>query len=97
MNIAKRLEAYTIKRPQEVLLVTIESEGEIDEIAIFKGFSSSLIRPTNPDPDIPLIGELAIIKNIDRLKSPYHPNQPSYIQQGLNDEEMESLLQELGL
>lgn len=42
----KRLEQYTIKRPQEVLLVTVEIAGEEDQIAIFKGFSSSLMRPT---------------------------------------------------
>ena len=42
--IARRLEQYTEKRPQEVLIVQIEIEGEPDEIAIFKGFSSSLIQ-----------------------------------------------------
>jgi hypothetical protein len=47
-----RLEQYTTKRPQEVLLVKIEIDGELDEIAIFKGFSSSLMRPTAFDPDI---------------------------------------------
>lgn len=97
MNIGKRLEEYTIKRPQEVLLITIELEGEIDEIVIFKGFSSSLMQPTNPDPDIPVISNEAVIISIDRAKSPYNPSQPNYIQQSLNLEEMESLLQELKL
>lgn len=97
MNIGKRLEEYTIKRPQEVLLVTIEIEGEIDYIVIFKGFSSSLIQPTNPDPDIPIISNEAVIISIDRVKSPYNPSQPNYIQQGLNLEQMESLLKEVGL
>lgn len=46
INPVKRLEQYTIKRPQEVLLVTIEIFSEPDKIAIFKGFSSSLMRPT---------------------------------------------------
>lgn len=97
MTIAKRLEVYTIKRPQEVLLVMIENEGQTDEIAIFKGFSSSLMQPTNPDPDIPVISEQAVITRIDRLKSPYNPNQPNYLQQGLTFEEMERLLEELGI
>jgi hypothetical protein len=97
MNIGKRLEEYTIKRPQEVLLITIEFEGEIDEIVIFKGFSSSLMQPTNPDPDIPVISNEAVIISIDRVKSPYNPSQPNYIQQDLNLEEIESLLQELKL
>lgn len=94
MNIGKRLEAYTIKRPEEVLLVTIEDQGVSDEIAIFKGFSSSLMQPTNPDPDIPLISEQATIIRIDRLKSPYNPNHPDYIEQGLNLEDMERLLEQ---
>ena len=38
-----RLEEYTVQYPREVLLVTIEVQGEPDQIAIFKGFSSSLI------------------------------------------------------
>ena len=49
-SIAHRLEQYTVKRPQEVLIVKIETEGEFDEIAIFKGFSSSLVRSTAFDP-----------------------------------------------
>ncbi len=50
--INKRLEQYTVKRPQEVLLVTVEVDGERDEVAIFRGFSSSLMRPTAFDPDV---------------------------------------------
>ena len=41
-SISKRLEQYTVKRPQEVLLISVEIAGEEDQIAIFKGFSSSL-------------------------------------------------------
>ncbi|NCR90334.1 MAG: hypothetical protein GPJ05_14385 [Microcystis aeruginosa G13-10] len=49
MNIGKQLEQYTLKNPQEVLLVTIAVDGEEEEISIFKGFSSSLTRSTlNP-------------------------------------------------
>ncbi|MGF1488258.1 MAG: hypothetical protein ACFBSE_14325 [Prochloraceae cyanobacterium] len=94
-SIANRLEQYTIKRPEEVLLVTAEIDGETDEIAIFKGFSSSLMRPTAFDPDIPVIPETAKIIQIDRLKSPYNPEDPQYIQQGISWEIMESLLKEV--
>jgi hypothetical protein len=41
MNIGQQLEQYTLKNPQEVLLVTIAVDGEEEEISIFKGFSSS--------------------------------------------------------
>ena len=94
-SIANRLEQYTVKRPQEVLLVTAEIDGETDEIAIFKGFSSSLMRPTAFDPDVPVIPEDAKIIKIDRLHSPYNPEDPEYIQQGLTLEVMESLLKEV--
>jgi hypothetical protein len=36
--LGKRLEQYTAKRSQEVLLVNVEIAGEPDQIAIFKGF-----------------------------------------------------------
>ncbi|MDJ0723905.1 MAG: hypothetical protein QNJ38_02205 [Prochloraceae cyanobacterium] len=94
-SIANRLEQYTIVRPQEVLLVTAEIAGETDEIAIFKGFSSSLTRSTAFDPDVPVIPEGAKIIKIDRLKSPYNPEAPEYIQQEMSWELMESLLEEV--
>jgi hypothetical protein len=92
MNIGKQLEQYTIKHPQEVLLVTISGEGEEEEIAIFKGFSSSLTRGTAYDPDIPMIPENAVIIRINRLVSPYNPLNPQYIQQNITLEEMQFLL-----
>jgi len=79
----KRLEQYTKNHPQEVLLVRAEIDGEVDEIMIFKGFSSSLMRPTAYDPDVPVLPETAKIIGIDRLHSPYIPDAPNYIQQDL--------------
>jgi hypothetical protein len=93
----KRLEQYTIARPQEVLLVTIEIEGVSDVIAIYKGFSSSLVRGTNFDPDIPLITDAAKIIAIDRVKAPYQANDPKYIQTGLTWETIQALLLELAI
>jgi hypothetical protein len=95
--INKRLEQYTIKCPQEVLLVTTETDDRPDQVAIFKGFSSSLMQPTAFDPDIPVISETAKIIKIDRLASPYNPEQPRYLQQGLTLDEMEALLAEVGI
>ena len=95
--IAIRLEQYTLKRPQEVLLVTAEIAGEPDEILIFKGFSSSLMRSTAYDPDVPMLPEEAKIVAIDRLVAPYQPNHPQYIQQGLTWEEMQGLLKTVGV
>ena len=93
----KRLEQYTMKRPQEVLIVTAEVEGEQDQIAIYKGFSSSLVRSTSFDPDIPVLPEGAKIINIDRVASPYNPDAPQYIKQGLSWETMQALLMEVGV
>ncbi len=80
----KRLEQYTLIHPKEVLLVKADIEGEPDEISIFKGFSSSLMRPTAFDPDVPVLPEGAVIHSIDRLLSPYNPAQPHFIQQNLS-------------
>ncbi|MEH2263587.1 DUF7734 family protein [Nostoc sp.] len=96
-SIGKRLEQYTAKRPQEVLIVTVEIADEQDTIAIFKGFSSSLMRPTAFDADVPVLPDGAIILNLDRVASPYNPEAPRYIQQGLSWEVMEVLLSEVGV
>jgi hypothetical protein len=96
-TIGHRLEQYTLRRPQEVLIVTAEVEGEPDQITIFKGFSSSLMRPTAFDPDIPMLPETATVISIDRLQSPYNPDNPRYIQSGLSLIDMQSLLEQVGV
>lgn len=96
-SIANRLEQYTIKRPSEVLLVAAEISGEPDQILIFKGFSSSLMRSTAFDPDVPVLPESARIVSIDQVKSPYNPDAPRYIERGLTWETMEPLLAEVGV
>jgi len=93
----KRLEEYTAKRPQEVLLVTAEIEGQMDQIAIFKGYSSSLMLPTAFDLDVPVLPDSAKIITIDRLLGPYNPQEPRYLQQGLTWDEFQSLLAEAGV
>ncbi|WP_250123817.1 hypothetical protein [Chroococcidiopsis sp. CCMEE 29] len=96
-SIAKRLEQYTAKRLNEVLIVTLEIAGELDQIAIFKGFSSSLMRPTAFDPDVPVLPDEANILTIDRVASPYDSQSPHYIQQGLSWETIQPLLLEAGV
>lgn len=96
-SIGYRLEQYTLRRPQEVLLVKAIVEGEVDEVSIFKGFSSSLMRPTAFDPDVPVLPETATVVAIDRLQAPYQPSQPRYIQQQLSLAEMLPLLEEAGV
>ncbi|ABA20676.1 conserved hypothetical protein [Trichormus variabilis ATCC 29413] len=96
-SIGKRLEQYTSKRPQEVLLVTVEIADEQDKIAIFKGFSSSLMRPTAFDPDVPVIPDEARVISVDRIASPYNPESPRYIQRDISWEAMESVLTEVGV
>ncbi|BAB74547.1 hypothetical protein ACN23B_14265 [Anabaena sp. FACHB-709] len=96
-SIGKRLEQYTTKRPQEVLLVTVEIADEQDKIAIFKGFSSSLMRPTAFDPDVPVIPDEARVISVDRIASPYSPESPRYIQRDISWEAMENVLTEVGV
>jgi hypothetical protein len=97
MNPLLRLEQYTLKRLHEVLLVHAEVAGEADQVAIFKGFSSSLMRPTAFDPDVPVLPDTAQILQVDRLHSPYNPDAPRYIQQGLTWEALQPLLAEVGV
>ena len=95
--ISKRLEKYTVKRPQEVLIITVEGDGETDTIAVFKGFSSSLMRSTAFDPDVPVLPEAAKIITIDRIASPYHPESPRYLEKDISWENMQVLLSEVGV
>ena len=93
-----RLEQYTIKNREEVLMVNLEtSSGEEDVVLIYNGFSGSLVQSTTYDPDIPVIADDAKIVSIDRLASPYNPAEPQYIKQGLTLLEMENLLLDSGL
>lgn len=97
MNQLVRLEQYTLKRPQEVLLVKARVGNDLDEVAVFKGFSSSLTRPTAFDPDVPVLPDSASIVAIDRLRSPYNPDAPQYIQRELTWDDMEQLLAQMGV
>ncbi|MEM9978483.1 MAG: hypothetical protein AAF808_12735, partial [Cyanobacteria bacterium P01_D01_bin.2] len=58
-----------------------EVDGEPDEILIYRGFSSSLARPTAFDPDLPVLPDSAVITTVDRLVGPYHPEAPMYLEQ----------------
>ncbi|MBD0268359.1 MAG: hypothetical protein ICV77_08700 [Cyanobacteria bacterium Co-bin8] len=97
MDAGKRLEQYTLKRPQEVLLVAAEVAGEADQILVFRGFSSSLMRPTAFDPDVPVLPEEAVISSIDRLLGPYNPSNPQYLEQGVSWETFQAVLADLGI
>lgn len=96
-SVGKRLEQYTSRRLQEVLIVHAEIDGEPDQIAIFKGYSSSLMRSTDSDPDVPVLPDNAKIVSIERVASPYNPESPLYIQQGLTWETIQPLLLEVGV
>ena len=96
--IGLRLEQYTIKRPQEVLIVTVETAGgEPDTVMIYNGFSSSLMGATAYDPDIPVIAPDSRIISIDRLASPYNPSNPQYLETGLTVAAIKSILSEMNI
>lgn len=84
MSAIQKLEQYTLKNPQEVLLVEANVGGEADEVMVFRGFSSSLMRPTAFDPDVPVLPEDAEIAAIHRLQSPYSPDNPRYIERNIS-------------
>lgn len=92
-----RLENYTLKFPQELLMVHAQIEDEADMVIVFKGFSSSLVRPTAFDPEVPTLPENAVINQIDRLKGPYQPQSPEYIEQNISLESFITKLTALGL
>ena len=82
-TLATRLERYTLQHPKEVLMVHATIEDEPDQIVIFRGFSSSLMRPTAFDPEVPVLPESAAISHIDRMEGPYQPQKPVYIEKDI--------------
>ena len=83
LTLAAQLENYTLKHPQEVLIIHVEIEGDVDQIIIFKGFSSSLMQPTAFDPEVPVLSSSAIVLYIDRLQGPYQPQSPQYLERNI--------------
>ncbi|MBD2230635.1 hypothetical protein [Phormidium tenue] len=92
-----RLEQYTLRIPQVVLLVQAISDGEVDEVLIFRGFSSSLMHPTAADPEVPVLPGTADIKAIDIMAGPYNPAAPQYLHRGLSWTDMLPLLESAGV
>lgn len=93
----QQLERYTLRFPQEVLLVQAEVDGVADEVMVFKGFSSSLVNPTAFDPDVPVLPETAVIVAIDRLQGPYNPQSPRYLERDVPWLVFQQRLIEIGL
>ncbi len=97
LSVGQRLEQYSLRCPEEVLMVEATVAGEPDQVMVFKGFSSSLMRATDYNPDVPVLPVGTEILAIDRLKGPYQPNNPEYIARGMSWAEFELLLESLGL
>ncbi len=97
MSPGSRLEQYTLRRPELVLLVRADIDGEEDEVLIFRGFSSSLMHPTAADPEVPVLPEAAEIQAIDIMAGPYNPISPRYLQRGLAWADMLPLLEDMGV
>lgn len=93
----QRLERYSAKHPQEVWLVRAIDAAEPDEILVFRGFSSSLLRPTAPDLDQPVLSPTASLLSLDRLRAPYQADRPIYLERDLTPAEVEPRLQAMGL
>jgi hypothetical protein len=91
-NQGQILENYSHQHPQEVLIVKLKIDDQLDEVMIFKGFSSSLMRSTAFDPDVSVISDRAEILVIDRLVAPYKPQSPQYIQQEITWESFQELI-----
>lgn len=93
----QRLEQYSLRFPQEVLLIEAEVAGQRDQIMVFKGVSSSLVQATAFDPDIPLLPADATILSLSRCHAPYRPQGPEVIEPALSWPEFLERLANLGL
>eukprot|EP00850_Spirogloea_muscicola_P011823 SM000074S21733 [mRNA] locus=s74:500574:502211:- [translate_table: standard] len=104
-TLLRRLERYSERVRGEVLRVraTIpdgdadDGSGTEDEVLVFRGFSSSLTRPTANDPAVPVLPPAARITAVDRIRAPYNPTTIVYLARDLAADQLESLLAERGL
>lgn len=78
----EQIEEYSRNHPEEVLIVRAKNGEEELEIMVFKGISSNLSGATSFDLDAPIVPPSAEIVSVDRLKSPYNPHNPEYIERG---------------
>lgn len=92
-----RLEQFTLRQPSLVLLVRAIVDGEADEVLIFRGFSSSLMRPTAADPEVPVLPEEAEIEAIAVMVGPYNPSNPQYVHRSLAWVDMLPILEGFGI
>eukprot|EP01018_Ginkgo_biloba_P006117 Gb_38543 [translate_table: standard] len=92
-SVCAKLEAYTQTSRSEALLVHALVDDKEDQVLVFKGFSSSLMRETSPDPSKPVLPSRAIIKSIDRIRGPFNPSKIDYIQKDLSWEEFQVFLE----
>lgn len=100
MTPGERLEAYSRLHSEEVLRVTLQLADQadaVDEVLVFRGFSSSLGRPTASDPDVPVIPADAHILTVDRLQAPYTPQSPQVLAGGLTWSAFDAWLTQQGL
>jgi hypothetical protein len=88
----QRLEQYSLRTPNEVLILEAEVGGQADQIMVFKGFSSSLMHPTAFDPDMPLLPENATLLGLSRYRAPYRPDDPEAIELNLSWPEFDARL-----
>ncbi|MEM9136487.1 MAG: hypothetical protein AAGB01_03955 [Cyanobacteria bacterium P01_F01_bin.42] len=89
------LEKYSLTFPNEVLVVHAQIDGEEDEVVIFKGFSSSLMRSTAFDLDVPVLPADASIESVDRLRGPFNPAWPRPIEMDISWSEFQKRLERL--
>lgn len=87
------LEQYTLRHPEQVLLVNALVADSPQQVIVFRGFSSSLTGATAFDPDLPVLPAEATLQTIDILIAPYRPDQPNYLERSVSWGDMEQRLQ----
>lgn len=68
-----RFEALSRERPQRVLRLRGRLEGELFELLIFRGFSSSTTHPTAFDPDQSVVPPGVLLDTAELLAGPLNP------------------------
>lgn len=93
----QRLEQYTERFTEEVLMVEAVVANEEDVVLIFRGFASSLMRPTAFDPEVPVIPKEGVIETIARIRGPYMPDNIQYLERDIAWTTFRDRLAEMGL
>jgi len=90
-RLLKRMERFTKARPGEVLLARYRREpgGEEDEVIVYRGASSSLVRRTEREEAMSVLAPRSRLASVDWMQGPFKPTRKAVDPEGTQGDDQE--------